>query len=180
MLAARFPKRCERVSNRSSVACPQARWILQRADGTAQARALSKALKKAGSPVDVRGLQVCALLNHNEINRRLVDPASLATPVFAEWLQRLFARPPALQEVPMGNGGPPIEKSDWMEGPSSGGVIRMALSLGQFGTRPFSGNLRVGRVGAGVRRRWRPKDASRILSALLSKLGRAAGCLPLP
>jgi hypothetical protein len=65
---------------------------VQRADGTAQTRALGEALQKAGTPAEVRGFEGVGLRGHTEINRRLGDPAYPATPVVDEWLKRVFAK----------------------------------------------------------------------------------------
>lgn len=65
---------------------------VQRADGTAQARALGEALREAGTPAEVHGFEGSGLQGHTEINRRLGDPAYPATPVVDEWLKRLFAK----------------------------------------------------------------------------------------
>jgi len=65
---------------------------VQRADGTAQARALGDALQKAGTPAEVRGFEGGGLRGHTEINRRLGDPDYPATRVVDEWLRRVFAQ----------------------------------------------------------------------------------------
>jgi hypothetical protein len=63
---------------------------VQRADGTAQARALGNALQKAGTPAEVRGFEGVGIAGHIEINRRLGDPDYRATRVVDEWLKRVF------------------------------------------------------------------------------------------
>lgn len=62
---------------------------VQRADGTAQSRALGEALAKAGTKVEVRGFEGTGLKGHAEINRRLGDPNYPATPVVDQWLQQV-------------------------------------------------------------------------------------------
>ena len=64
---------------------------VQRADGSAQSRALAEALTKAGTTAEVHGFDGAGLRGHIEINRRLGDPAYAATPVVDEWLRRVFA-----------------------------------------------------------------------------------------
>ena len=65
---------------------------VQRADGTAQSKALGEALQKAGTSAEVRGCEGRGLQGHTEINRRLGDPAYPATPVVDEWLKKVFAK----------------------------------------------------------------------------------------
>jgi arylformamidase len=65
---------------------------VQRADGTAQSKALGEALQKAGTSVEVRGFDGRGLQGHTEINRRLGDPSYPATPVVDAWLERVFAK----------------------------------------------------------------------------------------
>jgi acetyl esterase/lipase len=64
---------------------------VQRVDGTAQSRALAKALQKAGTAAEVHSFDGRGLKGHAEINRRLGDPSYPATPVMDEWLKRVFA-----------------------------------------------------------------------------------------
>lgn len=65
---------------------------VQRVDGTAQSKALSEALTKAGTSAEVRGFEGKGLQGHAEINRRLGDPTYPATPVVDEWLKKVFAK----------------------------------------------------------------------------------------
>lgn len=65
---------------------------VQRIDGTAQSKALGKALSKAGTSAEVRGFEGRGLQGHAEINRRLGDPTYPATPVVDEWLKKVFAK----------------------------------------------------------------------------------------
>lgn len=84
------------LSPTAQAAAPNAPAFLilhvQRADGTAQSRALGEALQKAGTPAEVRGFDGIGLKGHAEINRRLGDPAYAATPVVDAWLERVFAK----------------------------------------------------------------------------------------
>lgn len=66
---------------------------VQRSDGTAQSEALAAALRKAGTPVAIRGFDGRGLRGHVEINRRLGDPDYPATPVVDAWLRHLFDAP---------------------------------------------------------------------------------------
>jgi len=65
---------------------------VQRLDGTAQSKALTAALTKAGTTAESRGFEGVGLKGHAEINRRLGDLSYPATPVVDEWLKRVFAK----------------------------------------------------------------------------------------
>lgn len=65
---------------------------VRRIDGTAQSRALGEALRKHGTPAEVKGFAGFGLKGHMEINRRLGAPTYPATPVVDEWLKRVFSR----------------------------------------------------------------------------------------
>lgn len=64
---------------------------VQRPDGVRQAAALGEALRRAGTPAEVKGFPGEGLMGHMEINRRLGDPAYPATPVVDAWLKRVFS-----------------------------------------------------------------------------------------
>jgi len=64
---------------------------VQRPDGIMQSQALAKALKDAGTSVDVHSFEGRGLTGHVEINNRLGDPSYPATPVVDEWLNRVFS-----------------------------------------------------------------------------------------
>ncbi len=63
---------------------------VQRPDGIAQSQAFAKALKDAGTSVEVHSFEGRGLTGHVEINNRLGDPSYPATPVVDEWLRRIF------------------------------------------------------------------------------------------
>lgn len=65
---------------------------VQREDGTAQSNALAAALRKAGTPVEIKGFAGQGLKGHMEINRDLGRPDYPATPVVDAWLKKVFAR----------------------------------------------------------------------------------------
>jgi acetyl esterase/lipase len=64
---------------------------VRRPDGVRQAEALSAALKRAGTRVQVNGFSGEGLKGHMEINRNLGDPTYPATPVVDAWLKQVFA-----------------------------------------------------------------------------------------
>ncbi len=64
---------------------------VQREDGAAQSEALAAALRKAGTPVEVKGFEGTGLRGHMQINRSLGDPNYAATPVVDAWLAEAFA-----------------------------------------------------------------------------------------
>ena len=65
---------------------------VQRVDGAAQSKALGAALKKSGTPAEVRGFAGMGMQGHAEINRRLGEADYAATPVVDEWLKKVFQR----------------------------------------------------------------------------------------
>ncbi len=65
---------------------------VQRPDGIRQANALSAALRKGGSEVDVGSFPGEGLQGHAEINRRLGDPDYAPTAMVDGWLKKVFAR----------------------------------------------------------------------------------------
>ncbi|MCW2390041.1 acetyl esterase/lipase [Sphingobium sp. B11D3B] len=90
------PARQKALSPTLHAAAPNAPAFLifhvDREDGTAQARALAEALRKAGTPVQIDRFEGKGLQGHMEINRRLGDPDYPATPVLDKWLKALFSR----------------------------------------------------------------------------------------
>lgn len=90
------PKRQATLSPTQHTAAPNASAFLilhvQRPDGAAQSKALAAALRKAGTPAEVRGFEGAGLKGHMEINRRLGDPSYPATPVVDEWLKHVFTK----------------------------------------------------------------------------------------
>lgn len=64
---------------------------VQREDGTAQSEALAAALRKAGTPTEVKGFEGTGLRGHMQINRSLGDPNYAATSVVDAWLAEAFA-----------------------------------------------------------------------------------------
>jgi acetyl esterase/lipase len=89
------PERQKKLSPTAQAAAPNAPAFLilhvQRVDGTAQSIALGEALRKAGTPAEVKGFAGVGLRGHAEINRRLGDPSYPATPVVDAWLKHIFA-----------------------------------------------------------------------------------------
>lgn len=63
---------------------------VQRADGTAQSKALAEALQRGGSRATVQGFAGRGLRGHAQINRQLGDPDYPATPVVDAFLARVF------------------------------------------------------------------------------------------
>lgn len=63
---------------------------VERADGARQSGALGEALRKAGTPAEVRAFDGKGLKGHMEINRQLGDPDYPATAVVDAWLKRAF------------------------------------------------------------------------------------------
>ncbi len=74
----------------SHVAAPNARAFLvlhvQRPDAAAQSRALSDALRQAGTPADVHGLPGQGRSGHREINVELGDQSYPGTAIVDRWL----------------------------------------------------------------------------------------------
>ena len=64
------------------------RWGRQRR--LAQSQALAAALKRAGTPVEIRALEGRGLRGHMQINRQMGDPAYPGTAVVDDWLARVF------------------------------------------------------------------------------------------
>jgi len=89
------PERQKKLSPTAQTAAPNAPAFLilhvQRVDGTAQSIALGEALRKAGTPAEVKGFAGQGLRGHAEINRRLGDPSYPATSVVDAWLKHIFA-----------------------------------------------------------------------------------------
>ena len=65
---------------------------VQRADATAQSRALGDALRKAGTTATVQGFAGRGLRGHMEINRKLGEPDYPATAVVDAFLKERFGR----------------------------------------------------------------------------------------
>lgn len=88
------PARQRRLSPTYQAAAPNAPEFLilhvQRDDGESQSRALAAALRRAGTPATVQGFDGRGLRGHREINRDLGEPDYPATPVVADFLERVF------------------------------------------------------------------------------------------
>jgi arylformamidase len=65
---------------------------VERDDGARQSAGLADALRKGGTPVQLKGFAGKGLVGHLAINRSLGNPAYPATPVVDAWLQQVFAR----------------------------------------------------------------------------------------
>lgn len=65
---------------------------VQRPDGIAQATELAKALRAAGTPVEVKSFAGTGLIGHMTINQRLGDPDYPATGVVDGWLKQVFGQ----------------------------------------------------------------------------------------
>lgn len=65
---------------------------VQRPDGIRQSEALAKALRDAGTSVEIDSFPGEGLPGHMEINRRLGDPDYAATTTVDGWLKALFGR----------------------------------------------------------------------------------------
>jgi arylformamidase len=63
---------------------------VERADGARQSAALGDALRKAGTPAEVKAFKGKGLTGHMEINRKLGDPDYPATAAVDAWLKRVF------------------------------------------------------------------------------------------
>lgn len=63
---------------------------VERADGARQSAALGEALRKAGTPAEVKAFEGKGLKGHMEINRKLGAPDYPATAVVDDWLRRVF------------------------------------------------------------------------------------------
>lgn len=78
------------LSPMSHAAAPNARAFLvlhvQRPDSAQQSRALSDALRQAGTPADVHGLPGEGRSGHREINIELGDPSYPGTAIVDRWL----------------------------------------------------------------------------------------------
>jgi acetyl esterase/lipase len=87
------PARQAALSPTLQAAAPNARRFLllhvQRPDGIRQSEALAKALRAAGSTVEVASFPGEGLMGHMEINRRLGDPSYAATGAVDGWLSKL-------------------------------------------------------------------------------------------
>lgn len=85
------PVRQKALSPTLQSAAPNAPAFLllhvQRPDGVRQADALARALRAAGTAVEVAGFPGTGLSGHGEINRRLGDPAYAATARVDTWLK---------------------------------------------------------------------------------------------
>lgn len=90
------PERQAKLSPTKQAAAPNAPAFLilhvQRVDGTAQSIALGEALRKAGTPAEVKGFAGQGLKGHMEINRDLGKPDYPATPVVDAWLKKVLAQ----------------------------------------------------------------------------------------
>ncbi|MCF7789479.1 MAG: alpha/beta hydrolase [Prosthecobacter sp.] len=90
------PNRQKGLSPTVQAAAPNVRAFLilhvQREDGTVQSNALGEALRKAGTPAEVKGFEGQGLKGHMEINRDLGKPDYPATPVVDAWLKKVFAK----------------------------------------------------------------------------------------
>jgi len=90
------PERQKKLSPTAQAAAPNAPAFLilhvQRVDGTAQSIALGEALRKAGTPAEVKGFEGQGLKGHMEINRDLGKPDYPATPVVDAWLKKVLAK----------------------------------------------------------------------------------------
>ncbi|NBC37444.1 alpha/beta fold hydrolase [Novosphingobium sp. FSY-8] len=90
------PARQAALSPTLQAAAPNAARFLiphvQRPDGIAQSEALAKALRTAGSQVDLASIPGEGLTGHMEINRRMGDPAYAATPIVDGWLKQVFGQ----------------------------------------------------------------------------------------
>lgn len=90
------PARQTALSPTLQAAAPNAPAFLllhvQRPDGVRQAEALAKALRAAGTTVEIGSFPGTGLKGHGEINRRLGDPAYAATATVDAWLKALIAR----------------------------------------------------------------------------------------
>ncbi len=88
------PARQQALSPTRHAARPNAPAFLilhvDRDDGTAQSQALAAALKRAGTPVEIRALEGRGLRGHMQINRQMGDPAYPGTAVVDDWLARVF------------------------------------------------------------------------------------------
>ncbi len=90
------PVRQAALSPTLHAAAPNApRFLLlhvQRPDGMAQSRELATALRRAGTPVEIRGFAGVGLMGHVTINQRLGDPDYPATGVVDVWLKGVFKK----------------------------------------------------------------------------------------
>lgn len=90
------PARQKALSPTLHAAAPNAPAFLilhvQRADATAQSRALGDALRKAGTTATVQGFAGRGLRGHMEINRKLGEPDYPATAVVDAFLKERFRR----------------------------------------------------------------------------------------
>ncbi|MDE1916504.1 MAG: alpha/beta hydrolase [Sphingomonadales bacterium] len=88
------PDRQKALSAKLHAAAPNApRFLLlhvQRPDGIAQAQELARALRAAGTSVEVRSFAGNGLIGHITINQRLGDPDYPATGVVDGWLKQVF------------------------------------------------------------------------------------------
>ncbi len=89
------PARQQRLSPTAQAPAPNAAAFLilhvQRPDGIKQSEALGAALRRGGTPAEVRGFAGTGLSGHAAINRRLGDPDYPATPVLDAFLERVFS-----------------------------------------------------------------------------------------
>lgn len=65
---------------------------VERADGTAQAKELAAALRKARTPVEIEALEGQGLRGHMQINRSMGDPDYPGTAIVDRYLKRLFGQ----------------------------------------------------------------------------------------
>ncbi|WP_423602182.1 alpha/beta hydrolase [Sphingomonas sp. MS122] len=87
------PARQRALSPTLHAAAPNApRFLIlhvEREDGRRQSEALAAALRKAGTPAEVRGLRGRGLRGHMEINRSLGDPDYPGTAIVDAWIDAL-------------------------------------------------------------------------------------------
>lgn len=89
------PARQRALSPTFNAAAPNAPAFLllhvQRPDGVRQSEELAAALRKAGTPVEIHGVEGRGLIGHMEINRRLGEPDYPATALVDTWLAKILA-----------------------------------------------------------------------------------------
>ncbi len=88
------PQRQAALSPTRHAAAPNSPAFLilhvQRPDGSFQSKALTQALRQAGTTAECREFEGSGLRGHADINRRLGDPAYPATAVVDSWLEKTF------------------------------------------------------------------------------------------
>lgn len=65
---------------------------VERKDAKSQSEGLARALRKAGTPVELEAIPGRGLRGHMEINRNLGEPAYPATPIVDRWLAERFGK----------------------------------------------------------------------------------------